>query len=89
MKGLIAKSFRKQPASKLAVLYFKVFMSNFAVVVAPLHTKDYIDAMKRLTELQKEGFTVSQRNVIIMYDDTVRKELPFCIYWLEKPLEVS
>lgn len=61
-------------------------MENFAVIVAPLYTAEYTDAMKRLTELQAEGFKVTQQNVIILHDAQLRVDNPYCVYWLEKPL---
>lgn len=59
---------------------------NFAVVVAPLYTDEYISAMQKLTQLQVEGFKVTQQNVIILHDQQLRVDVPYCIYWLERPL---
>ncbi len=54
-------------------------MSNFAVVVAPLHNELYIEAMHKLTQYQTEGFLVTQRNIIFM------ENMPHAVYWLERP----
>lgn len=59
---------------------------NFAVVVAPLHTTEYETAMHKLTELQAQGFNVMQRDTMMLYDAEKRMEVPYCVYWLERPM---
>lgn len=59
---------------------------NFAVVVAPLHTIEYEAAMHELTELQAQGFKVMQQNVIILHDSQLKVDVPYCVYWLERPM---
>lgn len=59
---------------------------NFAVIVAPLHTTEYGEAMKRLTELQAQGFKVMQRDILPLYDFQAKMDRPYCVFWLERSM---
>ena len=63
---------------------------NFAVVVAPLHTTQYEDAMMRLTELQDQFFEVKQMNLMLLpYVGEARtiESYPYAVYFLERTVQ--